>query len=115
MKDHIAVVASEGGTVITFQDFDTAEQAAAHVAQHGGFASPRPSSNPAYWTVSGTDLTHDNEAEAVQAPKDAALAEIDRLEALETPRRLAEAVLTDEGKAWLQANRNLIATERGKL
>ena len=41
--------------------------------------------------------------------------EILRLEALETPRRLAESVLTDEGKAWLTANRDKIATERGKL
>jgi len=45
----------------------------------------------------------------------AALGEIHRLEALETPRRLAESVLTDEGKAWLTANRDLIAAERAKL
>ena len=45
----------------------------------------------------------------------AALAEIHRLESLETPRRLAESVLSDEGKAWLTANRDKIATERGKL
>ena len=44
-----------------------------------------------------------------------ALAEIGRLEALETPTRIAEAVLTEEGKAWLQANRDLIAVERAKL
>ena len=37
------------------------------------------------------------------------------LEALETPRRLAESILTDEGKAWLTSNRDKIATERGKL
>jgi len=68
-------------------------------------------------------LTADEEArykaEAAQiladAPKVAAQAEINRLEALETPRRLAEAVLSDEGKAWLTANRDKIATERGKL
>jgi hypothetical protein len=41
--------------------------------------------------------------------------EIARLENLETPRRLAEAVLTVEGKAWLEANRALIAVERAKL
>ena len=45
----------------------------------------------------------------------AALGAIQRLEASETPRRMAEATLTDEGKAWLQANRDLIATERAKL
>lgn len=41
--------------------------------------------------------------------------EIMRLESLETPRRLAESVLSDEGKAWLTANRDKIATERSKL
>ena len=51
------------------------------------------------------------EYEAHQAIMD----EILRLEALETPRRIAEAHLTDEGKAWIVANRDLIATERAKL
>mgnify|MGYP000262265902 FL=1 len=41
--------------------------------------------------------------------------EINRLEALETPTKLAEAVLTDAGKTWLQDNRNLIKTELDKL
>ena len=41
--------------------------------------------------------------------------EIDRLEALETPTKLAEAVLTDDGKTWLQSNRDLIQTELDKL
>jgi len=45
----------------------------------------------------------------------AVMDEILRLEALETPRRIAEAHLTDEGKAWIVANRDLIATERAKL
>jgi len=44
-----------------------------------------------------------------------AQAEITRLENLETPRRLAEAVLTVEGKTWLEANRALIDVERAKL
>jgi len=41
--------------------------------------------------------------------------EINRLEALETRTKLAEAVLTDDGKTWLQNNRNLIQTEIDKL
>ena len=41
--------------------------------------------------------------------------EINRLEALETPTKLAEAVLTDDGKTWLQNNRNLIDAEKAKL
>jgi len=45
----------------------------------------------------------------------AAQNEIERLEALETPRRLAESVLSDDGKAWLTANREKIVIERAKL
>jgi|TARA_R110000803_G_scaffold50753_2_gene105166 hypothetical protein len=41
--------------------------------------------------------------------------EIMRLETLETPRRLAESVLTAEGKTWLQSSRDAIAAERAKL
>ena len=41
--------------------------------------------------------------------------EIDRLERLETPTKLAEAVLTSDGKAWLQSNRDLIDAEKAKL
>jgi len=40
--------------------------------------------------------------------------EIERLERLETPRRLAES-FSDSGLEWLNANRALIATERAKL
>ena len=49
-----------------------------------------------------------------------ALQEIDRLEELETPQRIAEA-LPDEsggsadGRAWFKANREKIAVERAKL
>jgi len=41
--------------------------------------------------------------------------DIQKLEAQETPRRLAESVLSDDGKAWLTANREKIVIERAKL
>ena len=68
-------------------------------------------------TVIDTDavtvtLTHT--AVALSTAEKAQL-EINRLEALETPTKLAEAVLTDDGKTWLQANRDLIQTELDKL
>ena len=49
-----------------------------------------------------------------------ALQEIDRLEALEIPQRLAEALPDDsggsaEGRAWFKANREKVAAERAKL
>jgi hypothetical protein len=45
-----------------------------------------------------------------------ALSEINRLEELETPRRMAEAVLDLlDGRTWLTDNRAAIAVERAKL
>jgi hypothetical protein len=49
-----------------------------------------------------------------------ALAEIQKLESQETPRRLAEALPDDaggsaDGRAWLKANRDKIIAERAKL
>lgn len=49
-----------------------------------------------------------------------ARSEIGRLEDLETPRRLAEALSDDsggssEGRSWMNANREKIGIERGKL
>ena len=49
---------------------------------------------------------------ADEAIKREALAEIHRLEDTITPRRLRDAVLTDEGKAWLTNVEAKIATER---
>jgi len=66
-------------------------------------------------------------AAAAQAPITAIYDEITRLETLETPRRMAEAVmltaLTNDpvypaatnGKLWLEANRAAIATKRATL
>ena len=60
-------------------------------------------------------------AEKVVAKKDksipiaqrrASMKEIYRMEAYETPRRLAEAVLTSEGRTWLQDNRASIEVHR---
>ena len=52
-------------------------------------------------------------AHLADKPSRDAQSEIQRLEQLETPRRLAEAALGDT--VWLQANRALIAAERSKL
>jgi hypothetical protein len=51
---------------------------------------------------------------------DKALEEISRLEELETPQRLADALPDDsggsaDGRAWFKANRGKIAVERAKI
>jgi hypothetical protein len=52
---------------------------------------------------------------AAPTAREAALAEIARIERSITPRRQREALLTDQGKAWLAARDAEIATERAKL
>jgi len=59
-------------------------------------------------------------AEKTDRTNSEALQEIIRLEELETPRRIAEALPDDsggsvDGRAWFKANRGKIAVERAKL
>ena len=65
-------------------------------------------------TIDGTVRLYGT-AFAEAAPKNLILRKIAKLEAQQTPRRLAEAILTDDGKTWLQSNRDLIAIEEAKL
>ena len=60
------------------------------------------------------------DAEKTHRTTGEALQEIDRLEQLETPQRLADALPDDsggsaDGRAWFKANRAKIAVERAKL
>ena len=54
--------------------------------------------------------------EITDRTKSEAISEINRLEELETPRRMAEAILdSSDGKTWLTDNRAAIVVERAKL
>lgn len=54
--------------------------------------------------------------DTIKAVKETALAEIDRLEALITPRRLRDAIAgTEQTEGWLASQETLIATQRSKL
>jgi len=82
------------------------------------FSAPVKFENGAYVNLTAEEVTQrqaDEAAYEAEKPRVAVLTEIQRLEALETPRRLAEAMLTQEGKDWLQASRDQIAAERAKL
>ena len=69
----------------------------------------------------GTENKRDmTDAEKASYVIDVARNEINKLEDLETPRRIAEALSdasggTSDGRAWIKANRIKIATERDKL
>ena len=49
-----------------------------------------------------------------QTAREKLLAQIVELESQQTPRRLREAALTDEGRAWLQNLENQIAAKRAE-
>ena len=60
------------------------------------------------------------DAEKTDRDNSQAMQEINRLEALEIPQRIAEALPDDsggsaEGRAWFKANREKVAAERAKL
>ena len=71
--------------------------------------------------VAGTENKRDmTDAEKASYVIDVARNEINKLEDLETPRRIAEALSdasggTSDGRAWIKANRIKIATGRDKL
>jgi len=71
--------------------------------------------------VAGTENKRNmTDAEKASYVIDVAQNEINQLERLETPRRIAEALSdasggTSAGRAWIKANRIKIATERDKL
>ena len=71
--------------------------------------------------VAGTENKRNmTDAEKASYAIGVAHSEIHKLEDLETPRRIAEALSDDsggtaDGRAWIKANRIKIATERDKL
>jgi hypothetical protein len=122
MKNHIAVVASSGGKVTKYQDFDLADDAAAHVAAHGGFVAAKPDGTMDYWVVDADKktLTFDKSASDTAASQRTVMSDILALEAEVTQRRQREAGADDAGgsqagRDWMKAQEAKIATERGKL
>ena len=118
MKTYITVVSVENNRVAKYQDFDTQAEADAHVATYGGFVTTSPNTGSmAYWIVDeeAQTLTHDSDTQTSDETTTSILRSISALEGNETPRRLAESVLSDAGKTWLTSNREKIAIERSKL
>ena len=122
MKNHIAVVAASGGKVTKYQDFDSADDAAAHVASHGGFVAAKPDGTMDYWVVDADKktLTFDKSASDAAASRRTVLSDILALESQVTQRRQREAGADDAGgsqagRDWMKAQEAKIATERSKL
>ena len=61
MKKYTAVVSHSGGKITKYQDFDTKDEADAHVASFGGKVVEDLDANIEYWDVSGDTPTKDTD------------------------------------------------------
>ena len=100
-----------------YQPFKSEADAIAHATKYNGFVVEDIGGNQEFWIVDKDKktITQDTANENSTMAKRNALKEIHRLEETITPRRLTEAVLTDDGKTWLTDVKNKIDTERAKL
>ena len=117
MKKYTAVVSHSSGVITKYQDFDSEDDAKAHVATHGGKVVADLDDDLAYWDVS-SDATKDTDQLAadvladkwasIRSKRDNLIAKSDWTVATDTP-------LSDSVKAkWVtyrKALRDLPASE----
>jgi len=118
MKKYTAVVSHSDGVITKYQDFDSEDDAKAHVATHGGKVVADLDSQLSYWDVSGDTATKDTDQlatdilarkwAAIRTKRDMLIAKSDWTVATDTP-------LSDSVKAkWVtyrKALRDLPASE----
>ena len=118
MKKYTAVVSHSGGKITKYQDFDSEDDAKAHVATHGGKVVADLDSQLSYWDVSGDTASKDTDQLAadilaskwtsIREERDNLIAKSDWTVATDTP-------LSDSVKAkWVtyrKALRDLPASE----
>ena len=61
MKKYTAVVSHSDGVITKYQDFDSEDDAKAHVATHGGKVVADLDNQLSYWDVSGDTATKDTD------------------------------------------------------
>ena len=116
MKDWIAVVSSANNKVTKYQDFDTEDEAKAHIKTHGGFVDESPSDLAEYWTVNAKKktLTADNSSLASDILADKWLSirtKRDKLMAESDYMGNSDVTMSDAWKTYRQALRDLPASE----
>ena len=118
MKKYTAVVSHSDGLITKYQDFDSEDDAKAHVATHGGKVVADLDDELSYWDVSGDTASKDTDQiaadiltrkwKAIRTNRDILMAKSDWTVATDTP-------LSDSVKAkWVtyrKALRDLPASE----
>jgi len=115
MKEFTAVVSHTDGLITKFQDFDTEDEAKAHVATHGGKVVADLDEDVLYWDVSGDTATKDTDQVAadilavkwvdIRSRRDGLMAESDYMAMPDSP------AISDAWKTYRAALRDLPASE----
>ena len=114
MKEFTAVVSHTDGLITKFQDFDTEDEAKAHVATHGGKVVADLDEDLAYWDVS-SDAAKDTDQlaadilagkwAAIRTQRDVLMAQSDWMAMPDSP------AISDAWTTYRTALRNLPASE----
>ena len=115
MKKYTAVVSHSDGLITKYLDFDTEDEAKAHVATHGGKVVADLDEDVLYWDVSGDTATKDTDQVAadilavkwvdIRSRRDGLMAESDYMAMPDSP------AISDAWKTYRAALRDLPASE----
>ena len=119
----VVVDTTPDNKIAKMQNYDSRAEADAHVARvlpnyPNAFVVDNPSAYVMDYTtvdVAAKTITYDSSGVDAQKVKDDAQGEITRLEGTVTPRRMRDALASDEGKAWVASVEEKIKSERAKL
>ena len=115
MKKYTAVVSHSDGLITKYLDFDSEDEAKAHVATHGGKVVADLDEDILYWDVSGDTATKDTDQVAadilavkwvdIRSRRDGLMAESDYMAMPDSP------AISDAWKTYRAALRDLPASE----
>jgi len=115
MKKYTAVVSHSDGLITKYLDFDSEDDAKAHVATHGGKVVADLDEDVLYWDVSGDTATKDTDQVAadilavkwvdIRSRRDGLMAESDYMAMPDSP------AISDAWKTYRAALRDLPASE----
>ena len=114
MREFTAVVSHSGGKITKYQDFDTKDEADAHVDTYGGKVVQNLDNQLAYWDVSGDTPSKDTDqlAADILAGKWAAIrTQRDTLLAQSDWMASSDVTMSDPWTAYRKALRDLPASK----
>jgi len=119
----VVVDTTPDNKIAKMQNYDSRSEADAHIARviekyPNSFVVDNPASYALDYTtvdVAAQTITYDSSAYDAQKVKDDAQEKINRLEGTVTPRRMRDALASDDGKAWVALVEEKIKSERAKL